>query len=62
MTTLKEQREKLELKLARQKRIVAAYANGRGKTMREIAQGEGISHQRVNQILQAAAQDRERAA
>lgn len=62
MTTLQEQREKLERKLERQRRIVAAYAGGAGKTMREIAEGEGISHQRVNQILQAAEQDKERAA
>ena len=57
MTTLQEQREKLERKLERQRRIVKAYAGGKGKTMRAIAEQEDLSHQRVYQILQAAEQD-----
>lgn len=61
-TTLQQQIEKMKAKLDRQARIVAAYAGGAGKTMREIAEEEGISHQRVNQILQMAEQDKEHAA
>ena len=59
-TTLQQQIEKMKAKLERQARIVAAYASG--KTMRAIADDEGLSFQRIQQIIRMAEQDEEASA
>ena len=58
-TTLQQQIEKMKAKLERQNRIIAARKAG--KTMQEIADVEGLTRQRVDQILQMAEQDRQSA-
>ena len=59
-TTLKQQIEKMKAKLERQQRII--NARKAGKTMQEIADVEGLTRQRVDQILQMAQQDKEASA
>ena len=58
-TTLQQQIEKMKAKLERQNRII--NARKAGKTMQEIAEVEGLTRQRVDQILQMAEQDRQSA-